>query len=427
VNQKEYYQQYQYWYAPTTMDSRFPVINADDPRNLGTEVWDINGKRYLDFFAQVGVVNVGHNHPAVVEAIKRQTDKLIFIASQDLGYYSDDVSPIHLAQALQETIPFPVKFIPEVSGATTVNAAVKFLCRTRSDRRIFLSFLNDFHGRHGYALDLTFSKAVQKKDFPSTLDTYHPPFPIDSRSVREFKDLLYRLGPDRINALFFEPIQGEGGGMKAAEKKALNEIASLCQENGILLVSDEIQSGFGRTGKWWAFEHYDFQPDLICMAKAIGAGLPIGMVAYKREIEKSLEQAWHSSTYAGGPIPVAAALAVLKVIKEENLVAQAAQKGNYLSIELKKIARLAERKAHLKIKGLGLMQGVEFQTASKFYPYPELKEKVLEKSLAGGLLLLPSGDSHFNPTLRFELPLNISQEHLDEGLNIFKNALLKSL
>lgn len=424
MNQKEYYSEHQDWYAPTTVDSRLPVIK----RAQSAEIWDIEEKRYLDFFSQAGVANIGHNHPAVIEAVTKQTEKLMFIASQDFGYFSEEVSPIRLAEELQKTISFPVKFIPEVSGATAVNAAVKLLLRVRPERKIFLAFKNAFHGRHGYALDLTFSKAVQKKDFPTALEVYHTAFPTDSASVDEFQKLLkYYVDTDEVNALVLEPIQGEGGGMQAADKKALKEIIAICQKNNILVIADEIQSGFGRTGKFWAFEHYDFEPNIICIGKAIAAGLPMAMVAYKKELEQNnLEQGWHSSTYAGGPIPVAAALAVLRVIKQENLIQKAELTGIYLSGFLKGLTQLAEqkyKKFHLAVKGFGLMQGVEFQTYTSRFPYQELREKVFEKCLANGLLLLPAGHSQRNPTLRITPPLNIPYENLEEGLKILHQAI----
>ena len=404
-------------------DERYssPSYTRDYPlvvrRASGSMVEDVDGNRFLDFAAGIAVCSTGHSHPKVVAAIKEQADRLIHIAATD--FYEPRYT--EYMERLAAIAPFEEKarvFLTN-SGTEAVEGAIK-LARYHTHRPGIIAFEGGFHGRTMGALSLTNSKIKQRAGFgPLIPMVHHSPFP-RIRAWREGsggdgsaelevlrRSVLGRLiAPSDVAAIVVEPIQGEGGYFPAPIA-FMEGIREICDEHGILLIADEIQSGMGRTGTWWAIEHTGVEPDIITSAKGIASGMPIGAFI-ARESVWTWPPGAHGSTFAGNPICAAAGLATLEIIESEGL-SNADAMGARLRSGLEKAA---EGSAVRDIRGAGLMLGVEFPTHAA-------AEAVQEAAFSRGLLTLECGES----SLRFSPPLIVSEDDVDTAVRIFAESL----
>jgi 4-aminobutyrate aminotransferase len=397
-------------------------------RALGSELWDVDGKRYIDFMAGIAVQNVGHRHPYVVEKVKEQIDKFWHICLADF-YYPQAIA---LAEKLQEIAPMEDTLVYfGNSGTEAVEAALK-LAMYKTGRSKFLGFLGSFHGRTLGSLSFTSSKSVQRARFQEGLKVYHVPFPdpyrpvlnvSDDRDIGDavidyIEDELFRslVSPTDIAGVLVEPIQGEGGYVIPAAS-FFPRLREVCDKYGILLIADEIQSGAGRTGKWWATQHEGIEPDILCFAKGIGSGFPIGGIVARREL-MSWKPGSHGSTYGGNPIASISALATIEVIQREGILEQATETGEYI---LDALAEIQTRHRTIgDVRGRGLMVGIEFvKDKGSKQRNPDVRDRVIQQAFESGLLLIPCGPN----SIRMTPPLNISRELTDEGLRIFEDAL----
>ncbi|MEA2008460.1 MAG: acetyl ornithine aminotransferase family protein [Chloroflexota bacterium] len=395
----------------------------------GSTIEDVDGNRYLDFAAGIAVCSTGHCHPKVVNAIKEQAEKLIHICGAD--FY--DPQYISLAERLAKLAPgdSPKKVFLGNSGAEAVEAALK-LSRYHTGRSHIIAFFGAFHGRTMGAVSLTASKPKYHKGFgPLLPDITHIPYgycyrcpynlthpECDLACVDYIEDKLFThtIAPTEVAAIFVEPIQGEGGYIVPPEGW-LTKIRALCDKYGILLVADEVQSGIGRTGKMFASEHWNVEPDIICSAKALASGMPISAMIAKESV-MTWPPGSHGSTYGGNPVACAAAHATLDVIESEGLMENATQVGDQL---LKKLNDLkASSKLIGDVRGLGLMIGVELVTNKETKQRAKQEvEEVIQESFRRGLILLPCGPN----TIRFAPPLNITVDEMNVAYDIFAEAL----
>jgi len=379
---------YQDYILPTY--TKTPLVFV---KGKGSRLWDIQNKPYLDFFPGWGVGNLGHCHPKVMQAVREQVGKLIFIPN---NYY-------HLPQAklAKELIywTFPGKVFFCNSGAEANEAAIKFSRKFGQGRFEIITFENSFHGRTLAALAATGQKKYQNG---------FEPLPVGFKTVK-FNDLeaVKNALSDHTVAIMLELIQGEGG-VNVATKDFVLALRNLCDKHKLLLIVDEVQTGIGRTGKLFCFQHYGIIPDIITLAKALGGGLPIGVMIAKKEISDTLGPGMHASTFGGGPVISKAALAVLRAIQEEKLLSNAQKMGNYLFLKLN---QLKDRFLVIKeVRGLGLMAGVELEKEGK--PF-------VEKCLEKGLLINCTHDK----VLRLMPALNITAKEIDRGISILAEAL----
>lgn len=413
------------------------VISSSYPRDYpfvmdkgrGVEVWDVDGNRFLDFAAGIAVVSTGHSHPRVVKAIQDQADRFLHISS-------DFYHPlwVELGERLNEIAPFSddaVSFMTN-SGTESVEGAIK-LARHHTGRSVIIAFLGAFHGRTMGAVTLTASKPIYHQGFfPLMNGVLHAPYPDPYRPILELsagedygeavvryieEQLLGHLvPPGEVAGIIVEPIQGEGGYI-VPPAGFFPALRNLCDRYGILLIADEVQSGMGRTGKWWAIEQFGVEPDIVCAAKGIASGIPLGAVIAKKEI-MSWPKGAHGNTFGGNPIACAASLATIDLIEEEFLD-NARDTGEYLLDALTEI-QTRHPKTIGETRGVGLMVGVEFvkdQVTKE--PNEILRDKVIHETFRRGLLMLGCGKS----VVRFAPPLSVSRAEIDEGLNIFEESL----
>ncbi len=412
------------------------VISPSYPRGYpfamdhgkGTEVWDVDGNRFLDFMAGIAVTSTGHAHPKVVKAIQEQAEKFIHISSD---FYHEKW--IQLGEKLAEIAPFDdygVSFMTN-SGTEAVETAIK-LARYHTGRSNFIGFTGAFHGRTMGAVTFTASKPKYHKGFyPLMNGVLHAPYPNPYRPMLERRKgedegetvvryieeqiLGHILPPEEVAGILVESIQGEGGYIvpPAGFYPALRQ---LCDKYDILLIVDEVQSGMGRTGKWWAIEHFGVEPDIVTAAKGIASGMPLGACIARRDI-MDWEKGSHGNTYGGNPISCAAALATIDLIENEYME-NAATVGQYT---LDALTEIQSRHPSIgDVRGIGLMIGVEFvkDRASK-EPAGDLTERVVDLAFERGLLMLSCGKS----VIRIAPPLSISKSEVDEGLAIFEEAV----
>ena len=372
-------------------------------RARGAMIEDADGNRFLDFTAGIAVTNVGHSHPRVVRAIRRQAARLIHMSGTDF-YYAPQV---RLAERLAELAPGPgeKRVFFTNSGAEAIEAALK-LARRHTGRNRVMAFMNAFHGRTYGAMSLSGSKTMQRRGFsPLVPDIHHAQYG-DLESVRA----LFRTicPPDELAAIFVEPIQGEGGYI-VPPADFLPGLRRLCDEHGVLLVFDEIQSGMGRTGKMFASEHWNVAGDIVCMAKGIANGLPLGAIVARTSV-MDWPSGSHASTFGGNPVACAASLATIRLL-EKRYIGNANRRGAQLVAGLN---GLADRFSMIReVRGHGLMIGVEIQTESGD-PAPGLRDDLIDMAFHRGLLLLPCGPS----TIRFCPPLCLSARQVEIGLEI---------
>jgi len=397
----------------------------------GIVVTDVDGNEFFDFSAGIAVTSTGHCHPHVVEAIQKQAAELIHMSGTDFYYES----MVELAERLSKIAPMPGphKIYYGNSGAEAVEAALK-LARYHTRRQNVIAFFGAFHGRTMGALSLTASKPQQKRRFaPLVPGVTHVRYPDvyrgcsgsqqDSEAfalgcARYIEEKLFKtiLPPEEVAAIFIEPIQGEGGYV-VAPKVFMQELRRICDKHGILLVMDEVQSGVGRTGKWWAVEHTGVQPDIVCMAKGIGSGMPLGITMSKAEIMDWVPGS-HASTFGGNPVCIAAALATLDVIEKEGLLKNSEEVGNYM---LKRMADWpAKHKIVGDVRGRGLMIGVEIIKDKKTKEYGnEERDRIVELAFERGILFLGCGPS----TVRIAPPLVVTKDEADAAMDALEESI----
>jgi 4-aminobutyrate aminotransferase len=415
------------------------VISASYPRGYpfvmshgkGVEVWDVDGNRFLDFAAGIAVASTGHSHPQVVKAIQEQAEKFIHISSD---FYHEKW--VQLGEKINEIAPFldnAISFMTN-SGTESVEAAIK-LARHYTGATEFIGFLGAFHGRTMGAITFTASKPVYHRDFyPLMSGVVHAPFPDPYRPILQShpgedygetvvryieEQILGHIVPaEEVAGILIEPIQGEGGYL-VPTPGFFPALRKLCDRHKILLIVDEVQSGMGRTGKWWAIEHFDVEPDIVCTAKGIASGVPLG-VMYARDCIMTWQKGSHGNTFGGNPIACAAALATIDLI-ENGYMQNAAEMGQYTLNCLKQI--MDHHPSIGEVRGKGLMIGIEFvKDRGSKEPDEKLRDRVVEHAFHRGLLLLGCGKS----TIRFSPPLVINRSEVDEGLAIFEASLTAS-
>ncbi len=397
-------------------------------RGRGAMVEDVDGNTFLDFAAGIAVVSTGHCHPEVVDAIQKQASELIHMSCTDF-YYTGMVDLAEKLAAIAPGGPGKRVYFGN-SGTEAIEAAMK-LARYHTGRDKFIAFHGCFHGRTIGALSLTASKAVQRKHFGALLGgVFHAPFPNTYRGAHGVRpehaagdalafmetELFRRLvDPEDVAGIFVEPIQGEGGYLPAPAE-FLQGLERICGKHGILLIADEVQSGMGRTGKWWAAEHSGVEPDLICVAKGIASGMPLSAV-----IAKSGVMDWkpgaHASTFGGNPVAIAAALATVGLIEREYMQ-NAARVGKFV---FEKMARWTERHRIVgDVRGKGLMIGVEIVRDQKTKePAPDLRKRILDAAFHKGVLILGAGES----TLRLAPPLLIDEAQAEFAVRTVESCI----
>ena len=395
-------------------------------RAENAELWDVDGRRYIDFAAGIAVVNTGHRHPKVVAAVEEQLRSFSHTCFNVAPYESY----IRLAERLNALVPgeYPKKTMLASTGAEAVENAVK-IARAYTGRSGVIAATSGFHGRTLMALALTGKIVPYKKGFgPFPGEVYHIPFPDAYRggsatASLEALDRLFKssIEPARVAAIIIEPVQGEGG-FNVAPFEFLQGLRRVCDEHGILLIADEVQTGFGRTGKLFAVEHAGIAPDLMTMAKSLAGGFPLSAVTGRADVMDAAEPGGLGGTYAGNPLACAAANAVLDVIEEEGLAERAMMVGDRIKGRL---ARMSQRNAFAcigDIRGLGAMVAVELveDRVSK-KPAPGLTTALLGQAQAQGLVLLSCGP--YANVVRFLPPLTIPEQVLEEGLDILEQSL----
>lgn len=394
-------------------------------RALGSEMWDVEGRRYLDFGAGIAVVNTGHLHPKVKAAVAEQLERVSHSCIMITPYSC----AVELAERLNTLAPGPSekKTMFVTSGAEAVENAIK-IARAHTGRRGVVAFDGGYHGRTMMTLGLTGKVAPYKTNFgPFPGEIYRAPFPIPGHGISQEAavrglDMLFRtdLDPQDCAAMIVEPVQGEGG-FYPAPSSWLKHLRALCDEHGIVLICDEIQTGFGRTGKLFASEHADVEPDLITVAKGMAGGFPLAGVVGKAEVMDAPAPGGLGGTYAGSPIGCAAALAVLDVIEEEGLVERAVAIGQRFASALGELrAEYPDLVGEIRTERGAMMalELVEGGTMTK--PNPALVKQLLVGCRDKGLIVLACG--MFGNVIRFLPALTITDDEIDEGLSIFRDV-----
>jgi 4-aminobutyrate aminotransferase len=408
-----------------------PAFKLVVERAKGVWVEDVDGNVFLDCNAGIAVCSTGHCHPEVVRAIQEQAAQLIHICGTDFYYQL----MVDLAAKLDEIVPVPRPTRTHFanSGTEAVETALK-LAMHATGREKFISFFGSFHGRTLGSLALTSSKVAQRRGFKrQVLDVVHVPFPNEYRnpfSADECGDggptqgalnwienrLFQTTTPaDEVAAIVIEPVQGEGGYVPSP-RGFLNGLRRICDQHGILLIVDEVQSGMGRTGKMFASEHYDVQADVVCIAKGIASGLPLGACVARADL-MNWKPGAHASTFGGNPVAIAAALKTIELLERE-LVANSAEVGAYLRRGLEKL--MSKHNCIGDVRGMGMMLGVEFvKDRATREPDPELRDRVEVASFERGLILLGAGPN----SIRWSPPLVLTRDNVDVALEIFDDAI----
>lgn len=394
----------------------------------GMYIEDPDGNVFMDFGSGIAVTALGHRHPAVVEAIKKQLDKLIFVNSLD--YYS----PPQVDYAEQICARTPGNFAKKIfytnSGSESVDTAIK-LAKAHNRRPYGIGYINGFHGRTMGAISFTTTNVVGRRGFaPMYPIGQFTPYPYCYRCMfnREYPscgmecmnymtDIIFKkiIPPDEVSFIILEAVQGSGGYI-VPPKEFFTELRKICDKHEIILIVDEVQTGFGRTGKMFACEHFDLEPDVITISKAFAHGLPAGAAISKAEI-MDWDPGAHEGTLNGGPVIMEAAKAVLKVLDEEKLVENAAVMGEYMKEQLKNLQK--KYSCIGDIRGLGLMVGIEFVEPDGKKPAKELRDNLIQAAFERGLLLLGAGPS----SIRLAPPLIVGKKEIDTALNIIEDCL----
>jgi 4-aminobutyrate aminotransferase len=397
----------------------------------GIVITDVDGNEFFDFSAGIAVTSTGHCHPHVVATIQKQAGELIHMSGTDF-YYENMVT---LGERLSKIAPMPGphKIYYGNSGTEAVEAAFK-LARYHTKRQNVIAFFGAFHGRTMGSLSLTASKPQQKRRFaPLVPGVTHVRYPDVYRGcaggaqeaeafalgcARFLEDKLFKtmLPPEEVAAVFVEPIQGEGGYV-IAPNVFMQELRRICDRHGILLVADEVQSGAGRTGKWWAIEHTGVQPDIVCSAKGIASGMPLGVMISRADIMDWVPGS-HASTFGGNPVCIAAAMATLDVIERENLMHNATEVGNHM---LKRMADWPEKYRVVgDVRGRGLMVGVEIVKDQQTKEYgPDQRDRIVQLTFERGILFLGCGPS----TVRIAPPLVVTKDEADVAIDALEESI----
>ncbi len=392
------------------------------------EIWDVQGQRYIDFAGGIAVLNTGHRHPAVVQAVKDQLDRYTHTCFQVVAYEPY----VELAERLNAKAPgnFAKKTLFLTTGAEAVENAVK-IARAHTGRSGVIAFTGGYHGRTMMTLGLTGKVAPYKTGFgPFPAEIFHARFPneLHGVSVQDAIDSLEALfkndvEPSRVAAIIIEPVQGEGG-FNVAPTALLQHLRAVCDQHGILLIADEVQTGAGRTGKWFAIEHSGVAPDLITLAKSMAGGFPISAVVGRAEVMDAPNPGGLGGTYAGSPLACAAALAVLDVFEKENLLQRAEDVGQRLAGGLQALAR--QHRCVAQVRGLGAMVAMELcQDGNPHRPDAALAKALATHAAQRGLILLTCGT--YGNVIRILVPLTASNALIDEGLAIIGASLQAAL
>jgi 4-aminobutyrate aminotransferase len=399
-------------------------------RGRGIRVEDVDGNEFLDFAAGIAVTSTGHCHPEVVAAIQRQAAELIHISGTD--FYNEPLTDLAERLSAVAPMPGPHRFFYGNSGAEAVECALK-IARYHTGRQQVISFFGAFHGRTMGALSLTGSKPQQKRRFsPLVPGVTHVRYPYTYRGctggpqeeeafslgcARYIEERLFKtiVPPEEVAAVFIEPIQGEGGYVVAPDN-FMQELRAICTRHGILLVADEVQSGAGRTGKWWAIEHSGVEPDIVCMAKGIASGMPLGVCMTRAEIMDWVPGS-HASTFGGNPVSIAAALATMDILERE-AIANAAHVG---SLMLQRLNGWTETHSLVgDVRGRGLMIGIELvKDKATREPATALRNRVETLAFERGLMILGCGET----SLRLCPPLIVNEQEANVALDILEEAL----
>ncbi len=386
-------------------------------------LWDVEGNEVIDFAAGIAVLNTGHRHPKIVAAVEKQLQAFTHTAYQIVPYESY----VSLAERINERVPVegPAKTAFFSTGAEALENAVK-IARAYTKRPGVITFGGGFHGRTYMTMALTGKVAPYKIGFgPFPGSIFHAQFPnalhgVSTEDAMKSLDRIFKadIAPDQVAAILLEPVQGEGG-FNIAPDDFMQALRKLCDTHGILLITDEVQSGFARTGKLFAVEHYSVKPDLITMAKSLAGGLPLSAVAGRAEVMDAPAPGGLGGTYAGNPLAVAAAHAVMDVIEEENLCERANHLGKHLVEVLTKAK--ADCPYIADIRAQGSMVAVEFNDPQSGEPSAEFTKQVQDKALAAGLLLLSCGV--YGNVIRFLYPLTIPEVQFRKALDILYQSL----
>ena len=398
-------------------------------RAQGSELWDVEGRRFIDFAGGIAVMNVGHGHPKVVAAIEDQLARFTHTCYQVVPYESY----VALAEKINALTPgsHAKKTAFFSTGAEGIENAVK-IARAYTKRSGVIAFSGAFHGRSLFAVSLTGKVQPYKAGFgPFAPEVYHAPFPCHCASLDEVKRAVQHIfkadiEPSRVAAIIFEPVQGEGG-FNVIQPAAMHWLRALCDEHGIVLIADEVQTGFGRTGKMFAMEHYGVVPDLMVIAKSLAAGTPLSAVCGRAEVMDAPAPGGLGGTYAGNALAIAAAHAVIDVMAEEKLPERGAMLGDQLKSMLDGLRGSVPQIAD--VRGLGAMVAVEFNrvgsaepnAAPNAEPDADFTKQIQAAALKRGLILLSCGVN--GNVLRFLFPLTIPQALFDEALGILHEAL----
>jgi len=411
-----------------------PVWGRAIPENLivshgqGAYLHTVDGRKLLDFTSGIGVTNTGHAHPKVVAAVQEQAAKILH-AQVNIVYHKP---LIQLVESLRELLPTPLDtFYFSNSGAEITEAAVK-LAKQATRRQNIIVFSGSFHGRTHLTMAMTTSKTIYRAGHqPLVPGIYVAPYPYAYRygwdeeattdfCLRELKHLLKsQTAPSETAAMIIEPVLGEGGYVPPPAR-FMRELSALCREHGILLIADEVQSGFGRTGKWFGFEHFGIQPDIVTMAKGIASGLPLSGLAASADLMRHWPPGSHGGTYGGNAVACAAGVATIAALRDEGLVENAARQGAVLKTGLRKLQE--EHPEIGDVRGLGLMIATEFTTPDG-QPWTDRAKAVTKAALAEGLMLLTCGS--YDNIIRWIPPLVISEGQAKDALGMFARALAK--
>ncbi len=398
------------------------LVYAARARNA--EVWDVEGTRYIDFAAGIAVVNTGHCHPKIIEAVKAQAEAFTHTCHQVLPYENY----LRLAERLNAAVPgdFDKRTLFVTTGAEAVENAVK-IARAHTGRNAVIAFGGGFHGRTFMGMALTGKVQPYKAGFGAMMpDVFHVPFPValhgaTTEDAMAGIEKLFKtdLDPARVAAIIFEPVQGEGG-FNPAPTDFVRAVRTLCDKHGIVMIADEVQTGFARTGTLFAMEQHGIAADITTMAKGLAGGLPLAAVTGRADIMDAANPGGLGGTYGGNPLGIAAAHAVLDVIEEEDLCARANELGSRLRQRLEAIRATTPELA--EVRGPGFMVAAEFTTADGRTPNPDLVNRIRIEALNRKLILLTCGI--YGNVIRFLAPLTIDETHFSEAMDILEESIV---
>jgi len=392
------------------------------------EIWDVEGKRYIDFAGGIAVLNTGHRHPAVIEAVKAQLDRYTHTCFQVLAYEPY----VELAERINALAPgnFAKKTLFLTTGAEAVENTIK-IARAYTKRSAVIAFTSGYHGRTMLTLGLTGKVAPYKTGFgPFPAEIFHAQFPnalhgvsVDDAMASLESVFKNDVEASRVAAIIIEPVQGEGG-FNVAPAEFLQRLRAVCDQHGILLIADEIQTGAGRTGTWFAIEQSGVAPDMITMAKSMAGGFPISAVVGRAEVMDAPAPGGLGGTYAGSPVACAAALAVLDVFAKENLLERSRRLGEHLRSRLAALA--AKQPCIAEVRGLGAMVAIELcKNGDVNQPDAELTKRIVQQATRRGLVLLSCGT--YGNVIRILVPLTAADALVNEGLDILEASLVAAL